>query len=396
MKIWIQLIKVKIMLRFKRILICTVTVLCLLCSGLTVFAESDITEPVDPVITTQEATTPPETQPTTEKPTVPFTFEVEEPDTKAPEKTTESNTKGEEKTTRPSATTPAYTGSHQGGSQQGGSQQGGGSQQSGGNDRPQQTQAPQQTQESTTENKLPEGAFYVYLERNNGTKRLTCIMFGPGLVSTPEEPVREGYIFDGWFSDKELTHPWYFNESIAKKEMTIYARWIAGEKTVVYDIKVEQSEGGKIEVNPSTASAGEPVMVTVTPEEGKRLVIGSLLINGKPTDVLSFIMPEEDVVISATFENIPEKEIVEEKSSAPKIVLIILAALVLVVIVIIIVLKRRPVYGGDIDFDEDAAEDDDSWVDDSITISDGFVSGKKVNEGTEPVFDEEDEDFEEE
>ena len=41
----------------------------------------------------------------------------------------------------------------------------------------------------------------------------------------PEDPQRKGYVFDGWFADKELTVPYDFTSSV-KGNITIFAKWI--------------------------------------------------------------------------------------------------------------------------------------------------------------------------
>lgn len=41
----------------------------------------------------------------------------------------------------------------------------------------------------------------------------------------PKEPVKEGYIFKGWFADKECTIPWDFDINVVDKDMTLYAGW---------------------------------------------------------------------------------------------------------------------------------------------------------------------------
>lgn len=40
----------------------------------------------------------------------------------------------------------------------------------------------------------------------------------------PEDPVREGYTFAGWYSNKKLSSKYNFNKSV-KKNMTLYAKW---------------------------------------------------------------------------------------------------------------------------------------------------------------------------
>lgn len=255
----------------------------------------------------------------------------------------------------------------------------------------------QQTSETTEETTLPEGSFYVYLELNNGQPRLKRILKEAGLVPEPKEPVREGYIFDGWYADAKFTKPWNFFSSVADEKTVIYAKWIADGSVTVYNIKISETTGGTLEAHPTTASEGEPVIITVLPEEGKRIVSGSLKINGKQSDVFSFIMPAEDVVVEAMFEDIPESELVDEedKSVLPFIIgagIVIIA----IIVVVMIILKRRADMGA-VEFDENGAViiddyDDDTWVDESIVIEDGFLNGKIVKENVEPDYSQPEED----
>ena len=50
-----------------------------------------------------------------------------------------------------------------------------------------------------------------------------------GTVQKPEDPVREGYAFAGWFTDKECTTAYDFDAKVTKS-FTLYAKWT--KKTV--------------------------------------------------------------------------------------------------------------------------------------------------------------------
>lgn len=58
--------------------------------------------------------------------------------------------------------------------------------------------------------------------------------------------------------------------------------------------------GGTVTADKTEAKAGETVTLTVTPDEGYRLV--SLTVNGEAIDGTSFTMPDGEAVISATFD----------------------------------------------------------------------------------------------
>ena len=44
------------------------------------------------------------------------------------------------------------------------------------------------------------------------------------LVTRPEAPARNGYIFEGWFTDETFTTPWYFNFDTIVGDTTLYAK----------------------------------------------------------------------------------------------------------------------------------------------------------------------------
>jgi len=43
-------------------------------------------------------------------------------------------------------------------------------------------------------------------------------------------PIREGYIFAGWYKDIHLTEEWNFEEDIVQSNISLYAKWNAMEK----------------------------------------------------------------------------------------------------------------------------------------------------------------------
>ena len=41
----------------------------------------------------------------------------------------------------------------------------------------------------------------------------------------PEPPTREGYVFEGWYRDMNLTIPWNEEEDVITEPVTLYAGW---------------------------------------------------------------------------------------------------------------------------------------------------------------------------
>ncbi len=362
--------------KFSKIIICLIAILCMFCSSVTVFAENgDVDfdfniQPIEP--TTQATTVPAETEEETEKETEKQT-EKNTTEKQTTEKTTKKPTSSQ--TTKPKET---QADNNEGNQNANAFVE---------DDKP---ATEPETVEESTEEPLPEGSFYVYLERNNGQRRLKTVLHGPGYLPEAEVPVRKGYVFEGWYADSKFKKPFDFLKDKVSKEMVIYAKWSASEKTVVYDIIIEELVGGKLEVSPQSASLGETVSITVTPDKGKRLVQGSIKINGKATDFLDFIMPKEEVRITAEFEDIPEN-IGEEDDKLNLPLIIALSVLGIgVIAVVIVIAKRRHDFNADLDPDEDLTitEEDyyDDWIDETIVVEDGFKEGKKVVESTEPDY----------
>ncbi len=362
--------------KFLKAIICFIAILCMFCSFSTAFAENgDVDfdfniQPLEP--TTQAETVPVETEEETEKETQKQTEkETTEKPTKKPASTHTTKPK-ETQVSNDNANANYSSGQNANAFVE--------------DDKP---ATEPETIEESTEEPLPEGSFYVYLERNNGQRRLKTVVVGENYLPEPEIPLRKGYAFAGWYQDSEYKKKWDFLRDKAKKEMVIYAKWVKDDSTIEHDIKIGEISGGKIEVNPQSACLGEPVVITVLPDEGKRLVQGSLKINGEATDFLSFVMPKGDVVITAKFEDVPEKTEDEEKPETV-IFLVMGVAVVAVLVAIAVIAKKRYDFNADLDPDEDLQIDNeeyyDDWIDESIVVEDGFVEGKKVVENTEPDY----------
>lgn len=256
----------------------------------------------------------------------------------------------------------------------------------------------EETTEETTEN---DGSFKVYLELNGGKIEgipmepgktyLTNDMEMPGLVPMPADPTKAGYLFDGWYSDEGFTKVWDFASNFAFEEITIYAKWIRDPAAILYNITVVAGKGGKITVRPQKAAVGETVLIMIQPEEGMRLKKGSLLINGEPSDILSFEMPAGDVVVEAEFEVTPVEAKKEDNSTV--IVACVAAAIIIAIVVFFIINKRRNTIIVP-EFDEDGAiiieDNEEVWIDESIVVESGFREGKKASDINPPKI----EDFE--
>lgn len=126
----------------------------------------------------------------------------------------------------------------------------------------------------------------------------------------------EGYQVKQWAVDSE--------EVVDNKTNTLTLENLASAKTVTVEFETvpvtartitvdEGITGGSITVEPESCSEGDTVIVTITPDEGKQLVEGSLkyTADGGSTytpitateDGYSFVMPPADVTVTAQFKD---------------------------------------------------------------------------------------------
>ena len=186
--------------------------------------------------------------------------------------------------------------------------------------------------------------FKIKLELNNDEDALEAEVDKEGLVAVPDAPKKEGFKFAGWYSDAELTERWDFLTSKADEDTVLYAKWEVLPDDSLYSISVSTNLGGVVKVSPNEAKVGEIVTITVEPDEGCRLVEGSLSINGKFIDEYSFEMPASDVIVDAQFENVEDvaanKDNEMLKENIGKIITVVAIAIVVVAVVVWLIVNR--------------------------------------------------------
>jgi uncharacterized repeat protein (TIGR02543 family) len=71
--------------------------------------------------------------------------------------------------------------------------------------------------------------FTLYFDSNGGTEVSPILTDGSSTVSMPENPTKEGFIFDGWYWDNNIfSQPFTANsliDSPLSTDMTVYAKW---------------------------------------------------------------------------------------------------------------------------------------------------------------------------
>lgn len=66
--------------------------------------------------------------------------------------------------------------------------------------------------------------FTVSFETNGGSKTDSISVEKNKTATEPAKPTKEGFIFDGWYSDRKLKTPYDFSEKVTNN-ITLYAKW---------------------------------------------------------------------------------------------------------------------------------------------------------------------------
>lgn len=68
------------------------------------------------------------------------------------------------------------------------------------------------------------GSHTIQFETNGGSPVESMSVSHGAVATAPAEPTRENLIFDGWFTDADLTHPYDFTQPVTSA-LTLYAKW---------------------------------------------------------------------------------------------------------------------------------------------------------------------------
>ena len=127
--------------------------------------------------------------------------------------------------------------------------------------------------------------------------------YGVDLTLTTDIPTYEGYIFKGWNTVANGSGNSYASGATysANENLTLYAQW--EEEISSYNLIVNNG----IASSEGPVSSGETITITAAPNTGYRFV--NWTVNGitltdaqKTSATISFVMPENDVTVTANFE----------------------------------------------------------------------------------------------
>ena len=113
----------------------------------------------------------------------------------------------------------------------------------------------------------------VTYDAQNGTEPQSIQVISGNKLIKPADPVKEDYIFEGWYQDEALSQAWDFETDTVTKDLTLYAKW-AMNPELVATVTYEAGEGGRIEGEAvQTIVKGESTtQVTAVADEGYEFV----------------------------------------------------------------------------------------------------------------------------
>ncbi len=70
---------------------------------------------------------------------------------------------------------------------------------------------------------------------NGGSSVSTISQLEDSAITPPSNPTKDGYTFDGWYADSELTIP-YIIDTMPSEDITLYAKWVTTTFSISYEL----------------------------------------------------------------------------------------------------------------------------------------------------------------
>ncbi|MFJ5791017.1 putative Ig domain-containing protein [Lysinibacillus sp. NPDC093197] len=93
---------------------------------------------------------------------------------------------------------------------------------------------------STTPIKLEPNKYKIIFNTNGGSAIGMQSLEKNKNIIKPENPKREGYLFEGWYKDPEFKVKWDFEKDVITVSTTLYAKWIENKKEIDESIEEEK------------------------------------------------------------------------------------------------------------------------------------------------------------
>ncbi len=114
-----------------------------------------------------------------------------------------------------------------------------------------------------------EGAIFTVTFESNGGSAVTPQQVREGaLIVRPDDPVKEGSAFDGWYKEESLTASWAFETDVVASNTTLYAKWLslaAIETTAITEVtSASAMSGGTISSDGGSAITSRGVCWSIS------------------------------------------------------------------------------------------------------------------------------------
>ena len=119
----------------------------------------------------------------------------------------------------------------------------------------------------TVEDPEPEPPAIITLKLNGAGEDIFLQADENGHVTRPEDPVRAGYVFGGWYTDEACTEAFEFENAVVTENMTLYAKWTKiddGEEEKPEDPGTPEKPGQSVDGSKDVQTGKE----AVTPKTG--------------------------------------------------------------------------------------------------------------------------------
>jgi uncharacterized repeat protein (TIGR02543 family) len=97
--------------------------------------------------------------------------------------------------------------------------------------------------------------FTVSFNTDGGTAIASVNVIEGNTLTRPADPVKDDFIFDGWFEDEALSDAWNFASDTLSRDLTLYAKWALPTYTVSFHVN-----GGSAVGSQSVQSGGTVTM----------------------------------------------------------------------------------------------------------------------------------------
>ena len=119
--------------------------------------------------------------------------------------------------------------------------------------------------------------YYIAFQTNGGSMVDTVVAKYGKEVAKPEDPVKQGYIFAGWYSDAALTKKYEIPDTMPNEDRIVYAKWEAADMTYEVVDYVEGTDGIYNIGSTRTETAKTDETVSPVPDERNGFMTPSVL-----------------------------------------------------------------------------------------------------------------------